>query len=126
MFKENKQKFSFSGRILSFKYAIKGILFLFKKEHNAWIHALVAVFATSAGFYFQITTNEWIAIVIIIGFVFAAEAFNTAIELLVDRISPDYDETAGKIKDLAAAAVLFTAIVAAIAGIVIFAPYLFN
>jgi len=126
MYKENKQNFSFQKRILSFKYAIRGIFILLKKEHNAWLHSIATVIVLSAGLYFKITASEWIAIVIIIGIVFTTEAFNTAIELLVDKISPDFDETAGKIKDLSAAAVLLSAIGAAIAGIIIFVPYLFN
>jgi diacylglycerol kinase (ATP) len=65
-------------------------------------------------------------VIISIGLVFAAEAFNTAIELLVDKISPDYDEKAGLIKDVAAGAVLFTAIAAAAVGIIVFVPKLWG
>ena len=122
-FVKKNQKFSLRRRLLSFKYAFKGIFLLLKNEHNAWIHALAAILAIGLGFYFEIYRNEWIAVVFLIGFVFSSEAFNSAIELLVDKISPDYNETAGNIKDLAAGAVLFAAIAAAIAGFVIFAPY---
>ena len=117
-------KFSFRQRMLSFKYAFNGIFLMLKNEHNAWIHAFAAVFAVSAGFYFGITKQEWIAVVLTIAMVFAAEAFNSAIEVLVDKISPGYDETAGKIKDLAAGAVLITAIAAAITGLIVFVPHL--
>ena len=119
-------KFSIQRRIMSFKFAFKGIFLLLKNEHNAWIHLLAAVFVVLAGFYFAITKIEWMIEVLAIGLVFAAEAFNSAIEALVDKISPGYDETAGKIKDLAAGAVLIVAIVAAIAGIIIFTPYIFS
>jgi diacylglycerol kinase (ATP) len=122
-FTKKAQKFSLVSRLRSFKFAFKGVFLLFKNEHNAWIHALAAIVAISFGFYFKITQNEWIAVIFLIGFVFSAEAFNSAIEKLVDKISPEYNETAGNIKDLAAGAVLFAAIAAAIAGIVIFAPY---
>ncbi len=120
------QKFSVYKRILSFKYALNGIFLLFKNEHNAWIHALATALAVGAGFYFKISKYEWIAVVFAIGLVLAAETFNSAIETLVDKISPDYDDRAGKIKDLAAGAVLFMAIAAAIVGIIVFGPHLFN
>ncbi len=120
---KNSRKFSFRQRMLSFKYAFNGIFLMLKNEHNAWIHAFAAVFAVSSGFYFGITKHEWIAVVLAIAVVFAAEAFNSAIELLVDKISPGYDVTAGKIKDMAAGAVLITAIAAAITGMIVFIPY---
>lgn len=117
-------KFSFRQRILSFKYAFNGIFLLLKNEHNAWVHLFATVMAVGAGLYFKITKQEWIAVVLAIAVVFAAEAFNSAIELLVDKISPGYDVTAGKIKDMAAGAVLITAIAAAITGLIVFVPHL--
>ncbi len=117
------RKFSFRQRMLSFKYAFNGIFLMVKNEHNAWIHAFAAIMAVSAGFYFGITKHEWIAVVLAIAVVFAAEAFNSAIELLVDKISPGYDVTAGKIKDIAAGAVLITAFAAAITGMIVFVPH---
>jgi diacylglycerol kinase (ATP) len=119
-------RFSVRQRMLSFKYAFNGIFLLLKNEHNAWIHAFAAVMAVGAGLYFRITKHEWIAVVLAIAMVFAAEAFNSAIEVLVDKISPGYDKTAGKIKDLAAGAVLITAIAAAITGLIVFVPHLIN
>lgn len=68
---------------------------------------------------------EWIMIVFAIGFVFAAEAFNTAIEIWVDKLQPDFDPKAGRAKDLAAAAVLIAAISAATVGLIIFIPKIF-
>jgi diacylglycerol kinase (ATP) len=65
-------------------------------------------------------------VVLAIALVFAAEAFNSAIEALVDKISTGYNETAGKIKDLAAGAVLITAIATAITGLIIFVPHLIS
>lgn len=123
---KKSRKFSFRQRMLSFKYAFNGIFLMLKNEHNAWIHAFAAVMAVGAGFYFGITQLEWIAVVLAIALVFAAEAFNSAIEALVDKISPGYNETAGKIKDLAAGAVLITAIAAAITGLIIFVPHLIS
>lgn len=111
-------------RIKSFGYAFKGIASLIKKEHNAWIHCTAIVLVTVCGFYFGITPTEWCIVVICFGVVLAAEGFNTAIERLVDLVSPGFHPIAGDVKDVAAGAVLICAIAAAIVGGIIFFPYL--
>lgn len=116
--------FSIRARIRSFKYAITGIRKLIASEHNAWIHCLVVVVVTTCGFIFGITATEWIIIVLCFGVVLGAEALNTAIEKLVDLVSPEWNSKAGDIKDLASAGVLFCAIAAAIVGLIIFLPYI--
>ena len=113
-------------RIKSFGYAFKGIASLLKKEHNAWIHCLAIVVVTSLGFYFHITPTEWCIVLLCFGMVLAAEGFNTAIERLVDLVSPERHPVAGDLKDVAAGAVLICAIAAAIIGCIIFLPYLLN
>ncbi|MBR2456835.1 MAG: diacylglycerol kinase family protein [Bacteroidaceae bacterium] len=113
-------------RIKSFGYAFKGIASLLKKEHNAWIHCLAIVVVTSLGFYFHITPTEWCIVLLCFGMVLAAEGFNTAIERLVDLVSPERHPVAGDVKDVAAGAVLICAIAAAIIGCIIFLPYLLN
>ena len=110
-------------RIKSFGYAFKGIASLIKKEHNAWIHCTAIVLVTVCGFYFGITPTEWCIVVICFGVVLAAEGFNTAIERLVDLVSPGFHPIAGDVKDVAAGAVLICAICAAIAGCIVFLPY---
>ena len=109
-------------RIASFKYAFKGIHTLFCSEPNAWIHLTAAILVIIAGFYFKISTMEWILLVLCIVLVFAAEAFNTSIEKLTDLASPDFHPKAKITKDTAAAAVLIISIGAAIIGIIIFLP----
>ena len=113
-------------RIKSFGYAFKGIASLIKKEHNAWIHCTAIVVVTLAGMYFSITPTEWSIVVLCFGMVLAAEGFNTAIERLVDLVSPDYHPIAGDVKDVAAGAVLICAIAAAIVGMIVFIPYMFG
>jgi diacylglycerol kinase len=108
-------------RIKSFRYAINGIR-LAGKEPNFMIHIIIACFNVLCGFTFNISSTEWLAILITFSMVLSAEIVNTAIEKMVDFVSPDYHEKAGKIKDLAAGAVLITAIFAVIVGIVIFLP----
>ena len=107
----------------SFKFAIKGIIELFTKEKNAQIHALAVVIVTSLGIIVDIKMSEWAIIVLCFMVVIAAEGFNTSIEKIVDLVSPEYHPLAAKAKDIAAGAVLITAIGAAIIGLIIFVPY---
>ena len=76
-----------------------------------------------AGIVLGITRTEWIMVVMCIGTVIAAELFNTAIEKLVDSVSPERHPVAGQVKDIAAGAVLICAVAAAIIGLIIFIPY---
>jgi len=112
--------------IKSFTYAGKGIYTLIAEERNARIHCIAIILVTIAGFYFNISKTEWIAIVLCFALVLAAEALNTAIERLVDMVCPEKKPIAGKVKDLAAGAVLICAIAAAIVGTIIFVPYFLN
>jgi diacylglycerol kinase len=109
--------------IKSFQYAFKGIWFFFKEENNAKIHLLASIVVVALGFFFKISIEEWLWITLAIGIVWMAEAFNTAIEKLVDLVSPGYNKQAGEIKDLAAGAVVFAATVALVIGILIFKNY---
>lgn len=86
---------------------------------------VAAILVIAAGFIFGISLLEWIAIVLAIGFVFVVEIFNTAIENITDFISPDEHPSIKRIKDMAAAAVLISAIVAVIIGLMVFLPELF-
>ena len=109
-------------RLKSFQYACSGIADLFQTQANARIHLLLAVIAIALGSYFNLSLMEWIVITFCIGLVLAAEAFNTALEYLTDLVSPDQHPLAGKAKDLAAAAVLITAIMTGIIGVLVFLP----
>ncbi|MDR0973017.1 MAG: diacylglycerol kinase family protein [Prevotellaceae bacterium] len=116
--------FRISDRLHSFSYAWKGIRRFVGQEHNAWIHCMAVAAVTCAGFCFGITRSEWIAVVFCFGLVLAAEGFNSAIERIVDLVSPERLPLAGEIKDIAAGSVLIAAIAAAIIGIIIFLPYI--
>jgi len=116
------KKFSIINRIRSFKFAFNGILLLFKNEHNAWIHGISAISAVGLGLFFGLSNLEWIAVILCIGIVLAAEAFNTAIEQVSDFIQPDQNKKIGHIKDLAAGGVLLTAISTFLVGLIIFLP----
>lgn len=118
----NDTRFSFRKRLKSFVYAFRGIGLLVRNEHNARIHLVAAVAVVATGFLLGITASEWTVIVLVIGAVLAAEAFNSALEALCDLVSPGYHESIKKAKDLAAGAVLLVAIAAAVIGSVIFIP----
>lgn len=117
-----QKPFSVKARLKSFTYAFQGWKVLINDEHNARIHLVAAIGAIVAGFVLNISPGEWIIIVMLIGLVFAAEAFNSAIEYVCNFISPQYHELIKKIKDLAALAVLFIAISAFVSGLIIFIP----
>lgn len=107
----------------SFKYAFRGIRYLFG-ERNFRIHTIIAALVIFFGFIFQIDKYEWITILILIAFVLASEGINSSIERICDLIASGYSERIKKIKDISAAAVLICAIVSAIIGIMIFWPYI--
>lgn len=116
--------YDFKKQVRSFKYAWKGIASCVGKEQNLSFHLIATVVVVTMGFFFGITRMEWIAVVGCIGLVIAAELANSAIEKLVDLVSPTRHPLAGQVKDIAAGAVLVCAIASAIIGLIVFVPYL--
>ena len=116
--------YSFKKQMKSFTFAWKGILTCAGHEQNITFHLLAAIAVIVAGFIFHITHIEWMVVMLCIGSVIAAELFNSAIERLVDLVSPERNKIAGEVKDIAAGAVLVTAIAAAIVGLIVFLPYI--
>ncbi len=108
--------------LAAFRNAANGLLFMIRTQRNARIHLAVGVLVVLAGFLMKISLVEWCIIVLVIGMVIAAEGVNTAIEKSVDLASPEYNENARNAKDVAAGAVLLTAIAAVITGLLIFLP----
>jgi diacylglycerol kinase (ATP) len=112
--------FSIKARIKSFSYAFQGLKTFFKTQHNAWIHLLATICVIGFGILVNLSLNEWCWIVFSIGLVFITEMLNTAVEFLTDLVSPEYHPLAKKTKDVAAGAVLFSALVAVVIGLLIF------
>ena len=111
------------GRLLrSFGHAFRGIGILLCTQANARIHATATVLVVAAGFWFRISRSEWSAIIAVIGLVWIAEGLNTALEAVVDLVSPEPHPLAGRAKDVAAGAVLCAAIAALVIGALIFGP----
>ena len=115
--------YSFKKQLKSFTFAWKGILTCAGHEQNITFHLIAAIAVVAAGFFFNITHTEWMVVMLCIGTVISAELFNSAIERLVDLVSPEWQKIAGEVKDIAAGAVLVTAIAAAIVGLIVFLPY---
>jgi diacylglycerol kinase (ATP) len=96
---------------------------MISSQHNAWIHAVATILVLAASIYFKLSRNEWCWIIVAIVSVWTAEALNTAFEFLTDVVSPEFHPLAAKAKDVAAGAVLITALGAAIIGLLVLGPY---
>lgn len=116
--------FSLSARLKSFRYALRGLGLLVREEHNARVHLAVSLCVLAAGTALQLPSADWRWLVLAIALVWLAEAFNTAIEDLCDRICPDLDPAIGRIKDLAAGGVLVASLGAAAIGLLTLGPAL--
>ncbi|HWQ15725.1 MAG TPA: diacylglycerol kinase family protein [Roseiflexaceae bacterium] len=110
--------------LASFGHAFRGIGHLVATQRNAQIHCALAVAAAALGFGLRIERGEWLALILTIALVLAAEGVNTAVESTVDLAAPGYHPLAKVAKDVAAGTVLLTAIAAVIVGAVIFLPRL--
>jgi diacylglycerol kinase (ATP) len=118
------ETFSFTGRIRSGTYAVIGIIEMLKSQHNAWVHAVATLGVIVAGAIFGISTTEWCLLVLVVTTVWVAEGLNTAFEFMCDVASPEFHPLVKKSKDVAAGAVLLSAMGAASVGLIIFIPYL--
>lgn len=108
----------------SFRFAGEGIVDLFRFENNARVHLLIAGVVLVAGFWLGLSGTEWALILTQIGLVWAAEAFNTAIEKLCDFVSPGRHPQIKAIKDLSSGAVLILALTAVAVGVVVLGGHL--
>ena len=108
------------GFIQSLRWAIEGIIMVITDERNMRIHLAAALAAMLIGFILGLDVGQWVVIVICIALVLAAEMLNTAIEHLVDMISPEYDSHAKAAKDIAAGVVLVFAVASVIVGSMVF------
>ena len=112
--------------INSFKYACRGIKSAIKSERNMKIHFLATLIVTALGFILGLDPLEWVACIFSIVIVISSEMLNTAIETIVDLVSPNINPLAKKTKDIAAGAVLVLAIGALVVGLIIFIPKIVN
>ena len=116
--------FRFTGRIRSFYHAIRGVVRMIRCQHNAWIHAAATLVVLGSGLLFRVSSADWCWIILAISIVWTAEALNTAFEFLADAASPEFHPLVRDAKDVAAGAVLLTAVAVVIIGAIIFWPYM--
>ena len=113
------------NRIRGVGYALKGAWLLIKTEASIKIQVFIALVVTAAGFYFDLSTTEWILQIFAVALVLGIEGLNTAIEKLSDFVQPEMDDKIGFIKDISAGAVMLVSIAATIVGLLIYIPKIF-
>ena len=109
-----------------FLNAFRGFYVVSQTTRHLFIHITSTLFVIVFGFFFKVSSLEWIALIFAIGFVFVIEVLNTAIEIDIDLTSPEYHPYARDTKDVAAAAVLLSVFVAIIVGLIVFLPKILN
>lgn len=117
---------TFTGRLRSLKFAVRGIGTMIRTQHNAWIHVAATVAVIAAGLVLRLSAGEWCWVVLAIMSVWTAEALNTAFEFLTDVASPGFHPLAEKAKDVAAGAVLLAACGAVAIGLLVLGPHVLN
>ena len=111
-----------TGRFKSIGFALKGAYKLITTEHSVMVQSSIGVLMILAGFYFNISHEEWLIQTLAIGLVLGIEGLNTAVEKIADFIHPEFHEKIGFIKDIAAGAVFFAAVTAISIGAIIYIP----
>lgn len=109
-------------RAASFGYAFRGVWAALRTEIHLRFHALATVVVLGLGFYFRLSRLEWALVALAVGLVGSLELVNTAVEAVVNLVSPDYHPLAGRAKDVAAGAVLVGALAALAVGLLVFGP----
>ncbi len=122
MMEFERDKSFFTGRLKSMGFALKGAIKLATTEHSVMVQSSIAVLLVIAGFYFEISREEWMFQTLAIGLVLSVEGLNTAVEKVADFIHPEFHEKIGFIKDIAAGAVFFAAMTAIVIGCIIYIP----
>ena len=110
--------------IAGFGFAFRGLWYTLRTQRNARVHVVIACLAIAMGIVLHISAVEFAMIFVAISSVFVAEMFNTVFELCVDLASPEYNQLAEIAKDVAAGAVLLSAMIAVVIGVFVLGPHL--
>lgn len=113
-------------RVRSFQHAFEGWWYVLRTQRNAWIHAVISIAVFALGVWLGLARTDWAILILAMMVVWVGEFFNTSFEAVVDMIMPDYHPMAKVAKDVAAAAVLVGAIGAAVIGVLILGPPLWE
>lgn len=114
-----------TNRIRSIGHALRGAVLLIRTEHSIKIQVIISLMITAAGFYFEISSVEWMIQILAIALVLGIEGVNTAIEKLSDYVQPNHDPRIGFLKDVSAGAVMLVSVAACIVGLIIYIPKIF-
>ena len=106
------------------KYAWQGWLSFFRWEKNGQLQLLIAILVILTGFALKVSLTEWMILLSCIGMVVSLEMINSALEKLSDHVTPHFHPSIKLVKDIAAGAVLWAALVSSIIGVIIFLPKL--
>lgn len=116
--------FSFKRLFASFQYAVRGIVFLLRSEQNARIHAIITIFVGILAYILEVSRLEAAVLFISVILVFAIEIINTAVEKVFDVCHPEDHNLIRGVKDAMAGAVLISAIIAIVVGVLVFLPHI--
>src|SRR4051812_9749939 len=106
----------------SYRYASKGVSYALRTQVNIWMQLAATLAVMLLAWWLDFTLEQYLIVLLTIGFVITTELLNTAIEELTDLVSPQMQPKAGVVKDVAAGAVLVSATVAVVIGVVLFVP----
>ena len=108
------------------RFAFSGLKLILRNERNFRIQVVSAIGVVVAGLLFNISHQDWVALFVVIAIVLVTEAFNSVVEAICDTISKDYRINIKYAKDVSAGAVMVSAIVSLVAGVIIFSPYIWE
>jgi diacylglycerol kinase (ATP) len=114
------------SRAKSIRIAIGGIKHVLVTQHNAWIHGAISLVVILLGLILDLARWEWVSLFLVMGLVWMAEIFNTAVELMVDMVNPQPSQIAKLVKDVSAGAVLFCALISVVVGLLVLGPNLLD
>ena len=118
------QRVTLAARLKSFSYALTGVVFMLKTQHNAWLHGVATLLVIALAVYCDVSESDWRWLIVAMAMVWVAETLNTAVEYVCDVISPGYSEAVKHAKDISAGGVLIAAMAALLIGTLTFWPYL--
>jgi diacylglycerol kinase len=121
---DTRTGFSVIARLQSVAYALNGIGFMLRHQHNAWLHLAASVIVVGLAWALGVSAGDWRWLIVAMAMVWVAETFNTAVEYLCNVVSPQYSEAVKRTKDFAAGAVLICAAAAVVIGLTTLWPYL--
>lgn len=110
--------------VKSFSYALKGLVKVFREENNFKVQTFAGILVIFLAYYLKISRLEWLSLIIVVGLVVLTETLNSAVERVSDVLKPRINTYVKEIKDIMAAAVMISAVMAIVVGLIIFLPYI--